>query len=117
MRRLLLLVLVLPLFAQDAPDGVFDAYDLKRALLADVRRSTHNSVMDSWSMGYIQGIADALDNDGFCLPRNYAAGELKEVVVKYLNDHPEKLHESRGVVVGVALHNAFPCPQPSTKAQ
>jgi hypothetical protein len=35
--------------------------------------------------------------------------EVATVVVKYLNDHPNKMHEKYFVVVILALADAYPC--------
>jgi Rap1a immunity proteins len=108
-RALFILFAALPLLGQAAQDSNHDAFTLKRALTANVRESEDNFGAWSYNTGYIQGIADAHDRDAFCLPSNYRAGELSEVVVKYLNDHPTALHQYRGVAVGVALREAYPC--------
>jgi hypothetical protein len=49
-----------------------------------------------------------------CLPTEGIAPEqTRRIVVKYVNDHPESLHEHRDIIVLVALMNAFPaCIQP-----
>ncbi len=46
-----------------------------------------------------------------CLPSNVSTKELAMVVVKYLNDHPNKLHEHFSLLVLFALSDAYPCKQ------
>jgi hypothetical protein len=63
--------------------------------------------------GYIAGIsemADTILNPGFICPSdNITARQLVRIVIKYLNDHPEQLHERKPKVVLRALVEAFPC--------
>src|SRR6185295_8452520 len=44
----------------------------------------------------------------FCRPEKSDNGQLVRVFVKYLEDHPEKLHEPAGVLLLASLTNAFP---------
>lgn len=76
----------------------------------------------SYCTGYIAAIAD-LDN-GTCilkqnsyfkLPENITQSQLRKVVVKWLNQNPEKLNFGAASLVEVALSESFPCKQPSQK--
>ncbi len=44
-----------------------------------------------------------------CIPDGVTTGEIVRVVVKYLKDHPNKLHEDAGILVFWALSGAYPC--------
>lgn len=44
-----------------------------------------------------------------CLPQGTTIGQAVRVVVKYLEEHPERLHEGKPVLVSSALGAAFPC--------
>jgi hypothetical protein len=57
-----------------------------------------------------QGVFQSLR--GACLPERSSVLQLARVVVKWLQNHPEKLHEHPGVLVYAALHDAFPCQTP-----
>lgn len=47
-----------------------------------------------------------------CIPEGVTStGQIALVLVKYLRDHPERLHESRGLLAFKALEAAFPCPK------
>ena len=68
--------------------------------------------------GYILGILDfqealvgwsILDEPIFCTPDSALSGQLIKVVIKYLNEHPEKLHLAASSSVANALYDAFPC--------
>ena len=46
-----------------------------------------------------------------CVPREVTTDQLIRVVVRYLKDHPEKLHFDPAVVAHAAFKQAFPCKQ------
>lgn len=46
----------------------------------------------------------------FCVPANkITGGQVARVIVKYLKDHPERLHENETFLAIQALQAAFPC--------
>ena len=45
----------------------------------------------------------------FCLPEGVTNGQAARVVVKYLKEHPEKLHEHESSLALWAFVEAFPC--------
>ena len=45
----------------------------------------------------------------FCRPNNSTAGQAARIVVKYLQDHPEQLHQDEFGLAVAALQAAFPC--------
>jgi hypothetical protein len=68
--------------------------------------------------GYIAGVADAntafgdiLKQPLFCMPNEVLMPQLKDVVTKYLVQHPEKSRLAAATVVGSALINTYPCPK------
>ncbi len=73
-------------------------------------------------LGYLNGIMDAYadwdtlntmrhanNQSPACVPSNTNAQEVAMVVVKFLNDHPNKLHDPRYDLVVTALSGAYPC--------
>ncbi len=66
---------------------------------------------------YIVGVTDGIAVDKmahptdvfFCLPDRISDEELTRVVLKYGEDHPEKLHLTSAVFVVSALTEAYPC--------
>jgi hypothetical protein len=44
-----------------------------------------------------------------CVPKEVEMKQTVQVVLKFLDDHPERLHEPAVILVLEALHNAFPC--------
>lgn len=65
--------------------------------------------------GYVIGAADAIGfwtavEDGqSCIPTSSQAGQLRDIVVKYLRDHPETRHFEAYALIHVALGQAFSC--------
>jgi hypothetical protein len=74
-------------------------------------RANHVDYQDaSTLMGYIQGVHDiGTDYRAICSPPSATAGQIAEVVIKYLRAHPEKLHLGGEVLISQALREAFPC--------
>lgn len=51
----------------------------------------------------------------FCVPPESKTGQWMRVVVKYLQEHPERLHEEDIALASLALTSAFPClPKPQS---
>jgi hypothetical protein len=66
--------------------------------------------------GYIEGVADVMEigllsSIGWraCFPDHATLGQFRDVVVLYLQTHPESRHTSAFGLVGHALAEAFPC--------
>ena len=68
--------------------------------------------------GYVIGLVDyqgtlvawsLVEKPIFCTPDNVRASQLVKVITKWLNEHPEKLHQSASSSVPIALYDAFPC--------
>ena len=68
-------------------------------------------------VGYITGVGDIETMDGaafpdrqrFCTPDNATNGQIIDIVVKYLKDHPAARHLLGAILVVNALTEAFPC--------
>ena len=66
---------------------------------------------------YIAGINDITLNyetwgmmkPDFCIPKGATLGQLKKVVIKGLNEQPEKLHLSASSLINNIFYEAFPC--------
>jgi hypothetical protein len=55
-------------------------------------------------MGYVTGIADV----AFYIPTTATAGQLLDIVGRYLDSHPGERHEPGAVLVVRALRTVFP---------
>lgn len=80
--------------------------------------STKNSSFSAgFCLGSMQSVGDLLTfvNAGLeteariCLPATVTNGQASRVVVKYLQDNPEKLHLNGTALVVMAIQKAFPC--------
>ena len=77
-------------------------------------------------LGYLHGIRDVNDVVNqmgfyskiddvyspfpmFCLPLEVQLGQLKKIVIKWLNQHPEKLHERLDLQYIYIMREIFPC--------
>jgi hypothetical protein len=63
---------------------------------------------------YLSGIADAITVQGraaaaACIPGEVTGTQLREVAVKYIRAHPERLQEKAGHLAVEAFARAFPC--------
>ena len=62
---------------------------------------------------FIAGINETAEQthmrQGYCLPEEATNGQNRTVFVKYLEDHPEELHEPAALLLIKALRKAFPC--------
>ncbi len=73
----------------------------------------------SFCLGFMQGIIglnsvyeSKTDNNNtplFCHPEGIITGQATRVVVKYLKDHPEQLHNNMITLTILAFKKAFPC--------
>jgi hypothetical protein len=98
------------------------------ALPLSVARSEFQTGNDLWTLchqkgpgcvAYIEGVADVLmpiwakggDFSGWrgCLPKETIGGQVKDVFIKFLREHPEKRHFTASSLVSWALAEAFPC--------
>jgi Rap1a immunity proteins len=76
-----------------------------------------------YCMGYIGGVVDAdkvwqqqpsktleqPDVPHYCFPKDAQMGQIHRVVLKYLEDNPQKLYLGAAALIRLALHDAFPC--------
>lgn len=70
-----------------------------------------------YCIGYMKGFLDAHGFIGalskiqlFCIPEGgIQTGQAIRIIVKWLKDHPERLHHEAGMLTLAALGRAFPC--------
>jgi hypothetical protein len=66
-------------------------------------------------LGFIEGVADTMTSirtgqgQRSCIPREVEADQMREVVVKYLTEHPEDRNYSAASNALVAIAKAWPC--------
>ena len=74
---------------------------------------------DATCTAYIQGFVEGATSfqelwpkerpKAICLPAKATAGQIRDVVVKYLNQHPERRHLPAMMSILTATVAAFPC--------
>ena len=89
--------------------SAFAAFDSGNALLESCDNAT-----DAWKqshcLAYIAGVSDVLDGMHItCTGGHVSLDEVKDVVVKYLREHPEKRNSDADDSTSIALTSAFPC--------
>jgi hypothetical protein len=66
-----------------------------------------------WCLGFVTGVFDTLPTGPkkglVCPGPNVTAGQVHDVVVKNLQEHPTMRHLPAAFLVGTALGVAFPC--------
>ena len=75
------------------------------------------ATMGAWCLGFVQGFTqtNGMYRAGgrkviVCLPKNGVTNvQGARIIVKYLTDHPEQLHELAITIAFVAFVEAFPC--------
>jgi len=45
----------------------------------------------------------------FCLPDQVTNDQIIKIFVKYLDDHPEELHQPASLLLVTSMRKAFPC--------
>jgi hypothetical protein len=61
-------------------------------------------------LGYIQGVVDAASvSQRLCLPHTVNAGQMRDIVVAYLRQHPENRHLAASNFVEIAMGQFFAC--------
>ena len=126
MRTCLLLFLAVvsigfPISSQgQGPEGT----QLLRACGAAVKQQDGVNISDQemieslWCIGYVAGFLDSMSiaqtlgggRQGVCLPQRGIQNEQAiRILVKYLRDNPQHLHETGRMSLYIALGKAFPC--------
>jgi len=90
----------------------------------NLRAISHGDMVDGAScVGYVMGVVDdhfscqineksPVDpTKHFCLPDGVTPNQTVRVIVKWLEDHPARLHEKAIGLVLTALRENFPCRQ------
>jgi hypothetical protein len=82
------------------------------ALTGDMLYGDCTAVQGSgtFCLGYVTGLSDGLQSlKMMCAPKEVTIAQMRDVIVRYLSDHPENRHLGAISEAGLALTNAFPC--------
>src|SRR4051794_15042786 len=63
----------------------------------------------AYCMGYVYGVGETSASGVFCPVKGITRGQAIDVVVHYLQAHPEIKHYEGSVLTQMALGQAFPC--------
>lgn len=87
------------------------AYDGNELLeVCEVKKGSSTYYQDdAYCSGYITGAAHAYSNSDMICVGEIGYGQSQKVVLKYLRNNPELLHQYADVLVKNALAEAFPC--------
>jgi hypothetical protein len=78
-------------------------------LLADMNDNSY--VSTGIVLGYVMGIVDAFGGTTHCAPETVTAGQVRDMVKKYLDNNPSVRHLPAALIVGHVLKSAWPCQQ------
>jgi hypothetical protein len=115
MKRILITIALLSggsAFAQAATPLLTDSGN---AFLATCENQTIlRSACLSFVGGVLQGYAVSA-SPALCMPDGITYDQSLRITLKYMQDHPEKLHMVPAALIVVAHLQAFPCPVPQKK--
>jgi hypothetical protein len=118
MQRVLLIICVLTFsvgcLGQSANDSNSGNH-LLQVCLSEVRSLDNPSLPqnaselfnEGYCLGFVDGIAQT--SPSVCLPSGVQTRQAVRIVVKFLQDHPEKLNQYGAILSNTALSQAFPC--------
>ena len=112
LRSLIFLLSVFPLSAAHGEGDAVYIYIDGNTLLGSMNGPTDQANM---ALGYVLGATDALTaTQGgqftpICLPARAVQQQTRDIVKKWLTDHPEARHRGAASLVHSALIEAYPC--------
>ena len=117
-RKIIVFVLatILTMFRPAFADGYYTGSTLLNYCVDRNDMSTQQALDYSLCTGFLTAIASAsrcgnkVHGFSALVPDNAKPTQLSRIVVKWLNDHPEKLHVDGSYLVANAFQDAFPCP-------
>lgn len=111
--------MLMPVFSYAQEKETGDAFlgNCGKALKAADESATYDDAFDvGLCYGFIFGARDVISiwresgsELNTCIPSKATNGQLIRVFVKFLEDHPERLHERATDLFVVAAEEAFPC--------
>jgi hypothetical protein len=112
MKKFGLVLLIAAVFCEKEAAG---AIVTGNRLLDDCQKP-NDEISGPFCGGYIAAIADVLSNKNnsvngarACLSGGVTIGQLRDIVVQWLQRHPQHRHNGAEGLVAAALMEAFPC--------
>jgi hypothetical protein len=89
---------------------------LKRCSNVVLMADGKHTGVDEFEAGYCFGLISATaimstKGYGICAPVTATTLQMSKVVIKFLNENPDKLHMHDTFLVLMAMENAWPCPK------
>ncbi|MDI9314113.1 MAG: Rap1a/Tai family immunity protein [Hydrotalea sp.] len=63
----------------------------------------------SVGQGYIAGVVDESDHKYFCVPDGVNAGQIRDMIKKYLENNPAIRHLPANQLITIGLKKVWPC--------
>ncbi len=112
-----ILVTCSPLFAEETYTSGNKLKPACAAYIAGIPPDRSEALKAGVCIGFIDGwlqlammLKPPLVNEElFCPPKGVTNKQVIDIAVKYMNDHPEKLHQSASQILYDAVSDAFPC--------
>ena len=85
------------------------------ASIASIEGRDSNPVLAAQCLGFVHAAKSILafweyDETGYvCIPESVSNGQVIRVYVKWMNEHPETLHELDAFLFFSAMRESFPC--------
>ncbi len=98
MKRFLILALLCGSAHAEFKDG--------NKLLSDLSGSTNDYIH---GIGYVMGVYDALQGATHCPPANVTAGQVTDMVKRYMEINPDIRHNTADRIISTVLRRAWPC--------
>ncbi len=80
------------------------------------RCGSASHVKRAFCIGFAVAVAEVVSNMEYmvwraCFPDGVTGGQLRDVMTKFLDENPERLHDPGVNLAAEAFEEAFPCPQ------
>jgi hypothetical protein len=74
-----------------------------------------DQLQDQACFGFLDAVASIVTREPVagwraCFPGGVTHGQLRDIILKFLDNHPEKLHLAAASLAAHAFAEAFPCP-------
>ena len=110
--NLWVLLVVIVVFSGSA-QGDLTARDFVSRCQGAVKFSEKDTINKDYDTGYCMGtffgMSSVLNGEYICFPQGVTVKQSIRVFLKYMDDHPEKLHLQAPNLIYESLISAFPC--------
>lgn len=99
MKKLLLSLLFV---SASASAHFIDGNDLNNRIHGDVGPR-------NFALGYLAGVADAMDGSTHCIPDGVTLGQLRELMTRFMNKNVSNRHWDASLLTMMMLQETYPC--------